>query len=161
MTDQTRTPAGTGSGAFVVTDRGPGAEPAVRPAGPRTVLVIDPSRTVRKLVALALAMDGYRVVEAGDATDATDRIRESGVPDLILVDEALPGMDGYEFCNHLRQSPETRRVPVVMWTGRDGLFDKLRGRVAGIDAFLPKPLHPDAVVQAVRSFCPAEPAEAV
>lgn len=149
------------SGRFSMPERTPHPTPApgvdvTTPAPARTILVIDASRTNRKLVGLTVALDGFRVIEAGDAAEAGDRVRENGIPDLIIVDDHLPDMDGYEFCSFLRQSPETSRVPVIMWAGKDGLFDKFRGRVAGIDVFLPKPLNPESLLQAVRAYCPAE-----
>jgi len=119
-------------------------------APPRTVLVVDPSRTVRKLVAMAAGPDGITVAEAGDATEGMERIKEA-TPDLILVAAAMPGMDGYDFCKTLRQNPALKRVPVVLMTEREGLFDKLRGKVAGVDGVLHKPFDPSALVQAVRS----------
>lgn len=137
------------------------APPAAEPPPPaRRVLVVDPSRTVRKLVAMAAGPDGITVTEAGDADEAIERLRE-GTPDLILVAAAMPGMDGYEFCKVLRQSHGLKRVPVVLMTEREGLFDRLRGKVVGVDGVLNKPFDPSALVQAVRSDHPADVAAVV
>ena len=106
------------------------------PAGPpRTLLVVDESRTTRKLIAMAAAGDGIKVTEATDATDAAGRILEDGAPDLVLVDAALPGTDGYELCKLIRSNPATRQVPIVLMTAKDGARDKLRGAVAGFTAY--------------------------
>lgn len=130
----------------------PRAAPA--PTPPRTVLVVDDSRTIRKLVGMTMAEAGFRVVEAESGADAIDRIGQSGVPDLILLDVAMPGMDGYEFCRLVRHNPETSRVPVIMLTGKDGFFDKIRGRLAGTSAYLAKPLQPETLLRVVEKHCP-------
>jgi CheY-like chemotaxis protein len=124
---------------------------------PRTLLVVDDSRTTRKLIALAAAGDGMKVVEAADAADAAGHILESGSPDLILVDAALPGTDGYELCKLIRANPTTRQVPIVLMTAREGTRDKLRAAMAGVTACVAKPIDPDELMQAVRSCLPAEP----
>jgi CheY-like chemotaxis protein len=124
---------------------------------PRTLLVVDDSRTTRKLIALAAAGDGMKVAEATDAADAASHILENGSPDLILVDAALPGTDGYELCKLIRANPTTRQVPIVLMTAREGTRDKLRGAVVGVTASVAKPIDPDELMQAVRSCLPAEP----
>ncbi|MBA4191088.1 MAG: hypothetical protein C0467_24145 [Planctomycetaceae bacterium] len=133
-------------------------KPSLAPAKPTlgTVLVVDDSRTIRKLVSMTMTGAGFEVVEAEDGSSALDRIREIGVPHLILLDVAMPGMDGYEVCRLVRRNPDTQKVPVIMLTGKDGFFDKIRGRLAGTNAYLSKPLQPDALLQAVRKHCPAD-----
>jgi twitching motility two-component system response regulator PilG len=126
------------------------------PTAVRTVLVVDESRTIRKLIAMTASVDGFRVTEAADANEATTRIQEDGTPDLMIVDAALPGTDGYELCKLIRHNPATRQTPVIMLTGKDGLFDKIRGAVAGVTAVLPKPLDPEELLQAVRACLPVE-----
>jgi twitching motility two-component system response regulator PilG len=123
-----------------------------------SVLVVDDSRTIRKLVAMTMSSAGFRVIEAEDGAGALESIRDSGTPDLILLDVAMPGMDGYEVCRQIRANPATKQVPVIMLTGKDGFFDKIRGRLAGTNAYLSKPLQPDALLQAVRKHCPTAPA---
>lgn len=128
---------------------------------PRKLLVIEPNRTVRKLVAMAAAPEGFTVTEAGDASEAIERLREVGTPDLVFVAANMPGADGYEFCKVFRQSHEFKRVPVVMLTEREGLFDKLRGKVAGVDGVLHKPIDPTALAHALRTGRQAATAAAV
>lgn len=125
------------------------------PPPPRKLLVIDPNRTIRKLVTMAATPEGFTVTEAGDASEAIERLREVGTPDLVFVSAALPGADGYEFCKVFRQSSEFKRVPVVLLAEREGLFDKLRGKVAGVDGVLHKPIDPAALTQALRTGRPA------
>ncbi|HET6576335.1 MAG TPA: response regulator [Fimbriiglobus sp.] len=124
---------------------------------PRTLLVVDESRTTRKLIAMAAAGDGMKVSEAIDAADAASRILEDGPPDLVLVDAALPGTDGYELCKLIRTNAATRQVPIVLMSAKEGSRDQLRGTVAGFTATVAKPIDPDALMQTVRSCLAVEP----
>jgi CheY-like chemotaxis protein len=121
------------------------------------VLVIDASRTNRKLIGLTLAGDGFRLLEAADAMEAADRIREEGIPDLIVLDAHVPGMDTYGFCQLLRRNEDTRAVGLILVAGSEGILDQLRGSASGVDVYLSKPFQPEALVQAARSLCPPEP----
>ncbi|MFO0823883.1 MAG: response regulator, partial [Gemmataceae bacterium] len=133
-------------------DRAPAASPP--PARKHIVLVVDDSRTIRKLVSMTMLGAGFQVVEAEDGETALASIRDIGIPDLILLDVAMPGMDGYEVCRAIRSNPDTKKVPIIMLTGKDGFFDKIRGRLAGTNVYLSKPLQPEALLQAVQKYCP-------
>jgi twitching motility two-component system response regulator PilG len=154
--------AGDGSGVGLGTTSSFGPDSGTRlgagqqPA--RKLLVVDESRTTRKLIAMAAAGDGMCVVEASDATDAAHRILEDGPPDLVLIDVALPGVDGYEFCKLIRNNPTTRQVPIVLMTGKEGIRDKIRSAVAGVSAVATKPLNPDELMRTIRACLAAEPA---
>jgi CheY-like chemotaxis protein len=124
---------------------------------PRTLLVVDESRTTRKLIAMAAAGDGMKVTEAVDAADAASRILEDGTPDLVLVDAALPGTDGYELCKLIRTNAATRQVPIILMTAKNGSRDQLRGSAAGFNATVSKPIDPDELMQVVRSCLAVEP----
>jgi twitching motility two-component system response regulator PilG len=132
------------------------APPRPRPAGqkPRSVMVVDDSPTIRKLVGLTMSKNGYRVVEAGDGEEALEQIRAEGAPDVVVVDVVMPGMDGLTFCKRIRQDPATAQVPVIILSALDGVLDKVRGKMAGSDRYLTKPFEPAALVRAVREFCP-------
>ena len=117
---------------------------------PRRVLVVDPSRTYRKLVGMVVAVDGYVTVEAEDADEAIDRIRDEGVPDLVVLDAHIGGMDAFEFCRLLRQHPDTEVLPVVLLAAADAPTDAPRGRAAGVTATLAKPLQPEALLTLLR-----------
>ena len=126
---------------------------------PRRVLVVDPSRTYRKLVGMVVAVDGLAMVEAEDADEAIDRIRDDGVPDLIVLDVRIAGMDAFDFCRLLRQHPDTESLPVVLLAAADAPTDRARGRAAGVTATLDKPLQPDALLTLLRQHArPRQPA---
>jgi twitching motility two-component system response regulator PilG len=119
----------------------------------RTVLVVDDSATVRKAVGLALGGAGYLVRAAADGREAIHSLREQGLPDLILLDVAMPGLDGYQLCKLIKATPAARDVPVVMLSGKDGFFDKVRGRWAGATAYLTKPVSASALVAEAQKHC--------
>jgi twitching motility two-component system response regulator PilG len=122
----------------------------------QTVLVVDDSPTIRKLVTLTVERRGYRVRTASDGFEAVNLIRDHGVPDLILLDINMPGMDGYQLCRMLRQNADTTNVPIVLLSGKDGFFSKMRGRMAGSDQYLTKPFEPEALLRVVERYCPAD-----
>ncbi len=117
-----------------------------------TVLVVDDSPTIRKVVARALADYDYRILEAADG-EAALAIARKDPPDLVLLDITMPGMDGYQVCRALRAEAANADLPVLMLSGRDGLFDKLRGRLAGATEYVTKPFRAELLVQVVEKHC--------
>jgi twitching motility two-component system response regulator PilG len=118
----------------------------------RTVLVVDDSATIRKLVSVTLSRYGYRVAEASNGMEALARMNEV-VPDLILLDITMPQMDGYQLCRLIKGNDLTKAVPVVMLSGKDGFFDKMRGRMVGASEYLTKPFEPHLLLQTVDKHC--------
>jgi serine/threonine protein kinase/CheY-like chemotaxis protein len=119
-----------------------------------TVVVIDDSATVRKAVSLTLEKRELRVVTAVDGSEGLKRVREM-LPDFVLLDIAMPGIDGYQVCRALKSDPTTRDIPVIMLSGKDGFFDKIRGRIAGSMKYITKPFRPDLLVQLAEKLCSA------
>ncbi len=115
------------------------------------ILVVDDSPTVRKLISSKLEKCGHEVVCAVDGMDALEKISES-IPDLILLDITMPRMDGYQVCKLIRGNEATQEVPVVMISGNDGFFDKVRGKMAGTTNYITKPFGPDTLMQAVNEY---------
>jgi twitching motility two-component system response regulator PilG len=114
-----------------------------------TVLVVDDSPTVCKLVARTLEKHDYRVVVAVDGLEALAKIND-GVPNLIFLDIMMPRLDGYQVCKIIRENRDTTNVPVIMLSGKDGFFDKVRGRMAGSTDYVTKPFEPEALLRAVE-----------
>lgn len=115
----------------------------------RLVLAVDDSLTVRKIVAMTLERFGYRVLSAADGMQALARLNEQH-PDLILLDITMPRMDGYQVCKTIKQNPYTRQIPVLMLSGKDGFFDKVKGKLAGATDYLTKPFQEEELVKAVE-----------
>lgn len=118
------------------------------------VMVVDDSPTIRKLVSATLSAAGYRVAEAESGYAAADLIREGGPPAVFLLDVNMPGIDGFSLCKTFRGSAETAKVPVVFLTGKDGLFNKLRGQWAGAAEYLTKPFDPQKLTAVITKLVP-------
>ena len=113
------------------------------------VLVVDDSPTVRKIVQLTLQRERIHVVTAGDGLSALAAVADEQ-PDLILLDIMLPRMDGYNICQVVRRNTAFRDMPIIMLSGKDGLFDKMRGKLAGSTEYITKPFDSAELVQAVK-----------
>jgi len=113
------------------------------------VMIVDDSPTICKLVGMTLERKGYEVAVAVDGMDALAKLNEN-VPDLILLDITMPRMDGYQLCKIVKGNDETKHVPVVMLSGKDGFFDKVRGRMAGSTDYITKPFEPQFLAQTVK-----------
>ncbi len=124
------------------------------------VMVVDDSPTVRKLVSLTLERRGYRVISAFDGVAA---IKELGTcrPDLILLDINMPRLDGYRLCKLIKKHEATQSIPVVMLSGKDGMFDKLRGRLVGCSDYITKPFEADALTHKVAKYLAAATANSL
>ncbi len=114
------------------------------------ILVVDDSPTVRKLISSKLEKCGHEVICAVDGVDALEKINDL-VPDLILLDITMPRMDGYQVCKLIRSNDMTREVPVVMISGKDGFFDKVRGKMAGTTGYITKPFGPETLMKTVEA----------
>lgn len=121
-------------------------------AGSYTILVVDDSPTIRKLVSLTLEKYGHHVLCAQNGLDALNALKEA-IPDLILSDITMPQMDGYQLCKMIRSNAVTKGVPIIMLSGKDGLFDKLRGRMVGATAYITKPFEIDSLLQLIDLHC--------
>jgi len=114
-----------------------------------TVLVVDDSPTVRKIVQMTLQREHIKVITASDGLSALSAVADE-MPALILLDIQLPRMDGYHICQIIRKSLQFRQIPIIMLSGKDGLFDKMRGRLAGSTEYLTKPFDSVELVQTVK-----------
>lgn len=114
------------------------------------ILLIDDSRTIRRSAETMLTREGCEVITATDGFEALALIHRHE-PDLIFVDIMMPRLDGYQTCAIIKNNPRFRRVPVIMLTSKDGLFDKARGRIVGSDHYLTKPFTRDELLSAVRN----------
>ncbi len=116
-----------------------------------TILVVDDSPTVRKLIAGKLEKCGHEVICAVDGMDALAKVNEA-LPDLILLDITMPRMDGYQVCKLLRGNDATKDIPVVMISGKDGFFDKVRGKMAGTSHYITKPFGPETLMKTINEY---------
>jgi twitching motility two-component system response regulator PilG len=126
----------------------------------KSILVVDDSPTIRKLISAKLEKCGHNVTCASDGVEGLEKLAaDGGVPDLVLLDIAMPRMDGYEVCKNIRSNPASAHVPVVMISGRDGFFDKVRGKMAGCTGYVTKPFGPETLMKALDLYLIPENAE--
>ena len=98
---------------------------------------------------MTLQREHIRVITASDGLSALSAVADE-TPALILLDIQLPRMDGYHICQIIRKSLQFREIPIIMLSGKDGLFDKMRGRLAGSTEYLTKPFDSAELVQTVK-----------
>lgn len=113
------------------------------------VLVVEDYQDAREMYAAYLQFSGYRVAEATNGLEAIERATEL-LPDIILMDLALPKMDGWEATRRLKLDDKTRHIPIVALTGHALAGHAEGARQAGCDSFVTKPCLPDALVAEIR-----------
>ena len=114
------------------------------------VLVVDDSHTIRRSAEIFLKQGGHTVVLADDGFDALSKINDFH-PDLVFCDILMPRLDGYQTCAIIKRNERFARIPVVMLSSRDGVFDKARGRMVGAEDHLTKPFTKEQLLQAVAA----------
>ena len=113
------------------------------------VLVVEDYQDAREMYAAYLQFSGYRVAEAANGLEALEKTREL-MPDIILMDLALPKMDGWEATRRLKADDRTKHIPIVALTGHALAGHAEGARQAGCDAFVTKPCLPDALVAEIK-----------
>src|ERR1044072_6906667 len=117
----------------------------------KRLLVVDDEPNLLRAVGACRRGEGFDVVTARNGTESLVRVAES-VPDLVVSDIRMPGMDGYQLARQLRSSPRTALTPVVFLTAKAETPDRIEGSRAGVDASLPNPFGPDELVAVIRSI---------
>jgi chemosensory pili system protein ChpA (sensor histidine kinase/response regulator) len=126
----------------------------------RVIVIADDSISVRKFVGRMLEKNGYRVKLAADGLEAAELVSQHGCH-LVITDLEMPRMTGYELMTQLRQSPATRRIPVMVVTSRAGAKHRDRALKEGASAFLTKPVQEDQLLAAVEQLIGKEAARPV
>jgi pilus assembly protein CpaE len=115
------------------------------------ILIIDDDMDTLRLVGLMLQRQGYEIVAANNGKQGIEKAAEES-PDLILLDVMMPDMDGYEVTRQLRAMPETASTPILMFTAKSQLDDKVTGFEAGVDDYLTKPTHPSELQAHIKAL---------
>jgi pilus assembly protein CpaE len=117
----------------------------------KKILVVDDDVKTVKLVGLVLDRKGYDIIAARTGEQALEKALTEA-PDLVVLDVMMPDIDGYEVSRRLRADPETADVPILMFTAKAEVQDKVAGFEAGADDFLTKPIHPQELTSRVEAL---------
>jgi len=118
-------------------------------------LVIDDSSVIRRLMGIALDRMGLEADFVDNGEKALKRL-EQGEYDIIFLDIMMEGMDGYKVCKLIKSKPNTKEIPVIMLTSRDGAIDKIRGKLAGADHYLTKPVKMKEFKDTIEKYVPVD-----
>ena len=118
------------------------------------VVVIDDSAVVRKIVEIILHRCGIACMSYQDGFEALKAFKtgEDYIPDLIFLDIGLPKIDGYDLLRLLKTSPQFDHTTVVMLSGRDGVLDRLKSRLAGAKGYVTKPFKTQELLSIALSY---------
>ncbi|MEQ8807167.1 MAG: response regulator, partial [Rhodospirillales bacterium] len=115
------------------------------------ILIVDDLAASVKVLAAKLTSEYYEVLTAHDGPTALETVARE-MPDLVLLDVMMPGMDGFEVCRRIKKTARTAHIPVVMVTALNDMRDRVNGLQAGADDFLTKPLNDTMLFARVRSL---------
>ncbi|ART63241.1 phosphate regulon transcriptional regulator PhoB [Kushneria marisflavi] len=116
----------------------------------RTVLIVDDEAPIREMIAMALEMADFRILEAEDAITAHELVVDER-PDLILLDWMLPGVSGIDLARRLKRDPITRDIPIVLLTARSEEDNKVQGLESGADDYITKPFSPRELIARLKA----------
>ena len=114
-----------------------------------SILAVDDSASMRKMVSFTLTGAGFHVVEAEDGHDALDKIQHHAV-DLVLTDQNMPRLDGLGLTRTLRENPKFKTTPILILTTESSDQMKMAGRAAGATGWLVKPFDPSRLIEVIQ-----------
>jgi len=115
----------------------------------RSILAVDDSASMRKMVSFTLTGAGFHVVEAVDGQDAWDKAQNHSI-DLVLTDQNMPNLDGLGLTRKLRDHPKFRATPILILTTESSDAMKQAGRAAGATGWLVKPFDPGRLIEVIN-----------
>jgi two-component system phosphate regulon response regulator PhoB len=117
----------------------------------KTILIADDEEDLRLLVQVTLENPSYHILTAADGCRAVDAIH-AHIPDLVILDWMMPGLNGCEVVNMLRQNPGTASIPIVMLTAKDGIESREQIGQLGLAGYLIKPFSPLELIHKVQEI---------
>jgi len=118
-------------------------------------LVVDDEPMARKMLRLILVRAGFDVFEAKDGYQALSGIKQN-IPDLVILDVMMPGIDGFEVCETLRDDDKTAELPIIMLSAKADIESVNKGLRLGATKYLTKPVTPDDLTRHVREVLSIE-----
>jgi len=117
----------------------------------KTIFVIDDEKDIQNILEVNLRNNGYNVNSYSSAEKALEGLKKT-IPDLIILDIMMDGMDGYDFCKHLRSRDEYRTIPIIFLSARSEEFDKVLGLELGGDDYITKPFGIKELTSRVKAL---------
>ena len=117
----------------------------------KNALVVDDSRPVRKALDTKLRLMNYNVQHAASGREALWLLQKKRF-DSVFLDVVMPGIDGYEVCKQIKRNKSTKHIPVIMLTSLSSQFDKVKGKLAGCDTYLTKPIEHEKFEEVVTGY---------
>jgi CheY-like chemotaxis protein len=115
------------------------------------LLLVEDSLSIQTIVETTFAREGFEVMVVSDALDGLLKV-QTLLPDIVLADASMPGMDGFQLCQRIRQSASGRHVPVVLLTSGFAAYDKAKGERVGVTTHLAKPFEPQVLLDMVKQL---------
>ena len=115
------------------------------------VLIIDDDPETVRLISLVLNRQGFQTLSSFNGQDGINQARREQ-PDLVLLDVMMPDMDGYQVTKILRNTPDTSNIPILMFSAKSQVDDRVSGYESGIDDYITKPIHPAELLARVKSL---------
>ena len=113
------------------------------------ILIVDDSKSIRKLLSVVLKNGKHVIIEAGDGNEALEKARNER-PDLILLDVIIPGKDGIRVCREIKADRRTKDIPVIVITSDTSHETRQKAISSGAAAFITKPFEPKDIREAVK-----------
>ena len=118
---------------------------------PANILIVEDESSILELISLNIHQAGFNPIRAINAEYANNIVKET-IPDLIVLDWMLPGMDGIEFAKRLRANSETKSIPIIMLTAKADEDNKIKGLNVGADDYLTKPFSPRELIARIKAL---------
>lgn len=117
----------------------------------KRILIVEDEESLLKLESILLTTKGYIVQGVANGIAALEAIAETP-PDLVLLDVMLPGLDGFEVCQQIKNNPRTSHIPVILLTAKKSPEDVARGKEVGADQYITKPFKSSMVVASIEGL---------
>ena len=117
----------------------------------KNILIIDDAQDIVKALSIRLKAHRYEVITAFDGQKGLDMAR-SRRPDLIILDLSLPKLDGYKVCQNLKNDPQYKHIPIIMFTAKQGAEDEVLGLEMGAEEYVNKPFEPEELMEKIKKY---------
>lgn len=115
------------------------------------IACIDDSPQICKIMEQIITQCGYRCISIQESLQALPSLIKAN-PDVIFLDIGMPIVNGYEICTQVRRVNKLKHIPIIFLTGNDGIIDRVRAKVSGANAFIPKPIEVDKIISTVEKY---------